>query len=109
MTNKTIKEALDEIKIAFDNFCIDAEAIINEAKQKNGGKEWQEQRKAARKQPRQIRQNMATTSTAKWGASADAMVTQADSQATQHSQEKQADAEDSSADEAQRRKKINRD
>lgn len=33
MTNKTIKEALDEIKIAFDNFCIDAEAIINEAKQ----------------------------------------------------------------------------
>ena len=39
MTNKTIKEALDEIKIAFDNFCIDAEAIINEAKQtevKNG-------------------------------------------------------------------------
>lgn len=34
MTNKTIKEALDEIKIAFDNFCIDAEAIINEAKQK---------------------------------------------------------------------------
>lgn len=39
MTNKTIKEALDEIKIAFDNFCIDAEAIINEAKQKNGGKQ----------------------------------------------------------------------
>lgn len=39
MTNKTIKEALDEIKIAFDNFCIDAEAIINEAKQKNGGKD----------------------------------------------------------------------
>lgn len=34
MTNKTIKEALDEIKIAFDNFCIDAEAIINEAKEK---------------------------------------------------------------------------
>ena len=34
MTNKTIKEALDEIKIAFDNFCIDAEAIINEAKGK---------------------------------------------------------------------------
>lgn len=34
MTNKTIKEALDEIKIAFDNFCIDAEAIINEAKDK---------------------------------------------------------------------------
>lgn len=34
MTNKTIREALDEIKIAFDNFCIDAEAIINEAKQK---------------------------------------------------------------------------
>ena len=33
MTNKTIKEALDEIKIAFDNFCIDAEAIINEAKE----------------------------------------------------------------------------
>lgn len=39
MTNKTIKEALDEIKIAFDNFCIDAEAIINEAKQKDGGKQ----------------------------------------------------------------------
>lgn len=39
MTNKTIREALDEIKIAFDNFCIDAEAIINEAKQKNGGKQ----------------------------------------------------------------------
>lgn len=34
MTNKTIKEALDEIKIAFDNFCIDAEAIINEAKER---------------------------------------------------------------------------
>lgn len=44
MTNKTIKEALDEIKIAFDNFCIDAEAIINEAKQKNGGKDGREQR-----------------------------------------------------------------
>lgn len=39
MTNKTIKEALDEIKIAFDNFCIDAEAIINEAKEKQGGKD----------------------------------------------------------------------
>lgn len=40
MTNKTIKEALDEIKIAFDNFCIDAEAIINEAKQRttSGGR-----------------------------------------------------------------------
>lgn len=39
MTNKTIKEALDEIKIAFDNFCIDAEAIINEAKEKQGCKD----------------------------------------------------------------------
>lgn len=39
MTNKTIKEALDEIKIAFDNFCIDAEAIIEEAKEKQGGKD----------------------------------------------------------------------
>lgn len=39
MTNKTIKEALDEIKIAFDNFCIDAEAIINEAKEKQGDKD----------------------------------------------------------------------
>ena len=40
MTNKTIKEALDEIKIAFDNFCIDAEAIINEAKERttSGGR-----------------------------------------------------------------------
>lgn len=39
MTNKTIKEALDEIKIAFDNFCIDAEAIMNEAKQKTNKQE----------------------------------------------------------------------
>lgn len=109
MTNKTIKEALDEIKIAFDNFCIDAEAIINEAKEKQGGKEWPEQRKAPRKQPRQIKQNMATTSIAKWVASAAGTDTQADSQATQHSQEKQADAEDSSADEAQRKRKINKD
>lgn len=44
MTNKTIKEALDEIKIAFDNFCIDAEAIIEEAKEKQGGKDGREQR-----------------------------------------------------------------
>lgn len=47
MTNKTIKEALDEIKIAFDNFCIDAEAIINEAKQKEvksgGDKSWRQE------------------------------------------------------------------
>lgn len=64
---------------------------------------------AARKQPRQIRQNMATTSTAKWGASAAAKDTPADSQATQHSPEKQADAEDSSADEARRKRKINKD
>lgn len=52
---------------------------------------------------------MAQTSIAKWGASADATDTPADSQATQHSQEKQADAEDSSADEAQRKRKINTD
>ena len=52
---------------------------------------------------------MATTSIAKWGASAAAKDTQADSQATQHSPEKQADAEDSSADEAQRKRKINKD
>lgn len=39
MTNKTIREALDEIKIAFDNFCIDAEAIINEAKQNTNKQE----------------------------------------------------------------------
>ena len=52
---------------------------------------------------------MATTSIAKWGASAVAKDIQADSQATQRSQEKQADAEDSSADEAQRSKKINKD
>lgn len=47
MTNKTIKEALDEIKIAFDNFCIDAEAIINEAKEtevKSGrNKSWRQE------------------------------------------------------------------
>ena len=52
---------------------------------------------------------MATTSIAKWGASADAKVTQADSQATQSAQENVADAEDSSADEAQRKRKINKD
>lgn len=45
----------------------------------------------------------------KWDASAAAKVTQADSQATQHSPEKQADAEDSSADEAQQKRKINTD
>ena len=52
---------------------------------------------------------MATTSIAKWGASAAGTDTQADSQATQHSPEKLADAEDSSADEAQQKRKINKD
>ena len=52
---------------------------------------------------------MATTSIAKWGASVDAKDTQADSQATQNAQENAADAEDSSADEAQRKRKINKD
>lgn len=52
---------------------------------------------------------MATTSTAKWDASADAKVTQADSRQTQNAQENVADAEDSSADEAQRKRKINKD
>ena len=31
-------EILAEIKQAFDNFCVDAEAIIEEAKKKKGGK-----------------------------------------------------------------------
>ena len=52
---------------------------------------------------------MATTSIAKWGASAAAKDTQADSQATQNAQGNVADAEGSSADEAQRKRKINKD
>ncbi len=32
-----MQEILEEIKQAFDNFCVDAEAIINEAKTKKGG------------------------------------------------------------------------
>lgn len=48
MTNKTIKEALDEIKIAFDNFCIDAEAIINEAKQRTTSSGCQQEVKSGR-------------------------------------------------------------
>lgn len=34
MDAKTAQEALDEIKTAFDNFIIDAEAIIKEAKER---------------------------------------------------------------------------
>lgn len=52
---------------------------------------------------------MATISIAKWGASAAGTDTQADSQATQNAQENVADAEDSSADEDQRKRKINKD
>ena len=37
--DKTIQDALDEIKLAFANFCADAQAIIDEAKErKNGAK-----------------------------------------------------------------------
>ena len=36
-SNKTLADALDEIRLAFANFCADAEAIINEAKDKKGG------------------------------------------------------------------------
>lgn len=32
-----MQEALDEIKLAFDNFCADAQAIIDEAKAKQKG------------------------------------------------------------------------
>jgi len=31
-----MQEIMDEIKLAFDNFCADAEAIIEEAKKKKG-------------------------------------------------------------------------
>ena len=34
--NKTLADALDEIRLAFANFCADAEAIIKEAKEKHG-------------------------------------------------------------------------
>lgn len=30
--NKTLADALDEIRLAFANFCADAQAIIDEAK-----------------------------------------------------------------------------
>lgn len=33
-----MQEALDEIKLAFDNFCADAQAIIDEAKEKESKK-----------------------------------------------------------------------
>ena len=32
-------EILNEIKLAFENFCVDAEAIIKEAKKKKGDKD----------------------------------------------------------------------
>lgn len=32
--DKTIEDALDEIKLAFVNFCADADAIIEEAKER---------------------------------------------------------------------------
>jgi hypothetical protein len=33
-----MQEIMDEIKLAFENFCADAEAIIEEAKKKKGKK-----------------------------------------------------------------------
>lgn len=36
--NKTIQDALDEIKLAFANFCADAQAIIDEAKERKNGR-----------------------------------------------------------------------
>lgn len=33
---KEMQEIMDEIKLAFDNFCADAEAIIEDAKKKKG-------------------------------------------------------------------------
>ena len=33
-----MQEALDEIKLAFENFCADAQAIIDEAKKKKSNK-----------------------------------------------------------------------
>jgi hypothetical protein len=32
--NKTLEDALDEIRLAFANFCADAQAIIDEAKER---------------------------------------------------------------------------
>ena len=36
--DKTIQDALDEIKLAFANFCADAQAIIDEAKERKNGR-----------------------------------------------------------------------
>lgn len=36
--NKTLEDALDEIRVAFANFCIDAQAIIDEAKERQNGR-----------------------------------------------------------------------
>ncbi len=36
--NKTLADALDEIKLAFANFCADAQAIIDEAKERKNGR-----------------------------------------------------------------------
>lgn len=33
-----MQEALDEIRLAFENFCADAQAIIDEAKKKKSNK-----------------------------------------------------------------------
>lgn len=37
--NKTIQDALDEIKLAFANFCADAQAIIDEAKERKNARD----------------------------------------------------------------------
>lgn len=36
--NKTLQDALDEIRLAFANFCADAQAIIDEAKERQHGR-----------------------------------------------------------------------
>lgn len=54
--NKTIQDALDEIKLAFANFCADAQAIIDEAKERKNSRDksrWQKDRSHESRTPRQ--------------------------------------------------------